>query len=265
MNIKISVVTVCYNAESEIEKTMQSVLKQNYQNIEYVIKDGYSKDNTNQIINKYKSLFEKKGISLQHIVSKDRGIYDAMNVAVKNCSGDWVIFMNAGDLFYNEAVIDDVFNRKDWSGVDVIYGHTLLRLSEKKGYITNHSADFLEAGMTLCHQSLFVRKELLRQYPFDCQYKIKADYDQMLRLKRNGCVFTRVNAIISDRDLEGVSNKMTKLCDKEDNMLMARYGLNWKKKNSALRYIKEMIKKLFPTFFMIWSMQKRGKNIIKFK
>lgn len=264
MGAKISVVTVCYNSGSEIEKTMKSVLEQDYQNLEYIIKDGFSTDDTNAIINSYKTLFDEKGISVHHIISRDKGIYDAMNIAVENCNGDWVIFMNSGDAFYDKFVIADIFNRRNWTETDVIYGHTLLRLSKNKGYIANHSADFLEEGMSLCHQSLFVRKKLLQQYPFDCQYKIKADYDQMLRLKRSGYVFTRVNAVISDRNLDGVSNKLTALCDKEDKILMAKYGLDWKKKNVFSGYIKQIVKRFFPMPTKLWSMQRREKNIIKY-
>ena len=79
---KISVVTVCFNADAEIEKTMRSVLEQDYCKMEYIIKDGGSADRTNELIRNYQPLFKKKGITLKHIISKDNGIYDAMNIAV---------------------------------------------------------------------------------------------------------------------------------------------------------------------------------------
>lgn len=261
----ISIVTVCLNIESEIEKTMRSVLGQDYHKIEYIIKDGGSTDKTNEIIRSFQPFFEHKGILLKHIISGDDGIYDAMNIAVENCSGDWVVFMNSGDLFYNDTVLSDVFEDKDWSHSDVIYGHTLIRITEKRGYIVNHSDLFLEEGMSLCHQSLFVRRELLLKFPFDCHYKIKADYEQMLRLKMNGCIFTGINTIIADRKKSGISNERVALCNKEDNMLKIQYHLPWKNKLIFLGYIKEIAKRVAPGLTNFWSVYRREKNIVKYK
>lgn len=265
MNDKVTVVTVCFNAESVIENTIQSILDQDYQEIEYIIKDGGSTDKTNEIIDRYKPFFQKKGFLVKHIISKDKGIFDAMNIAVENCSGDWVIFMNSGDLFYNDTVLSDVFINKNWDSSDVLYGHTLVRISENRGYIVNHSHFFLEEGMSLCHQSLFVRKELVLKFPFDYHYKIKADYEQMLRLKRNGNIFTGINIIISDRSKEGVSNNLVALRNREDNILRMKYHLNWEKKSITLGYIKQIVKKIIPGLTMFWSIQKREKNIVKYK
>lgn len=265
MNEKISVVTVCFNAELKIEETMKSVLKQDYNQFEYVIKDADSTDKTNEIINSYKPLFQKRGILLKHIVSKDMGIYDAMNTAISVCEGVWVIFMNAGDSFYNHMVLSDAFRSKVWDNSDVIYGHTLIRLTENRGYIANHDAEFLEEGMALCHQSLFTRKELLLKFPFDCRYKIKADYEQMLRIKRNGYIFTKVNLVVADRDKDGISNRLVALCNKEDNMLNVQYNLKWKKKSLLWGYIKQIVKQIVPGIMAYCSVQKREKKIIRYK
>ncbi len=265
MDAKVTVVTVCFNAESKIEKTIISILEQDYNKFEYVIKDAASTDRTNEIVGKYRALFRDKGVSLKHIITKDKGIYDAMNIAVNSCSGEWIIFMNAGDLFYNHTVLSNVFKDKVWTNSDVIYGHTLHRISKNRGYITNHDANFLDEGMTICHQSLFARKELLQKFPFDCKYKIKADYEQMLRIKRSGYHFTKINLIISDKDKEGISNRMTALCNKEDNILSIQHNLNWKRKSLLLGYIKQVLKKIAPELSMYWSVQKREKNIIKYK
>jgi len=265
MNDKISVVTVCFNAESEIEDTIRSILKQKYERIEYVIKDGGSTDKTNEIVEKYKALFYRKGIALKHLSAKDNGIYDAMNIAVKRCEGDWIIFMNAGDLFYNDTVLADLFEDKDRKGSDVLYGHTLIRISDRRGYIVNHSDCFLDEGMSLCHQSLFVRKELMLKFPFDVHYKIKADYEQMLRLKRSGMVFTAVNSIVSDRSRRGISNDLVALRNREDNMLRSRYQLQWKKKSVVLGYLKQFVKKIMPGPTTLWNVRDREKKIMKYK
>ena len=119
---KISVVTVCYNAVNDIEKTILSVINQTYPNIEYLIIDGGSKDGTMDIVNKYKD-------KIDVIVSEpDKGIYDAMNKGIDRATGDWINFMNAGDMFWEKDSILKVFAA---SGVDdsldVIYGFQIQK------------------------------------------------------------------------------------------------------------------------------------------
>ena len=163
MNGLVSVVTICYNAENEIERTLKSVYQQNFQYFEYIVKDGGSTDKTNEIVKKYIPIFEKRGIKLKHVIEKDHGIYDAMNHAVSKCNHNWVIYMNAGDSFYSDTVLSDVFCNSSHSldEADVIYGHTLFLLNKNKGLIVNHDSEQLEYGWSLCHQSVFVKRELL--------------------------------------------------------------------------------------------------------
>ena len=100
---KISVVTVCYNAVNDIEKTILSVINQTYPNIEYLIIDGGSTDGTMDIVNKYKD-------KIDVIVSEpDKGIYDAMNKGIDRATGDWINFMNAGDCFFEKETVNSVF------------------------------------------------------------------------------------------------------------------------------------------------------------
>lgn len=246
MNQMISIVTICFNSENEIERTMKSVLYQDYKYIEYVIKDGNSKDRTNRIVKKYQTLFQNKGIYFQHIISEDQGIYDAMNIAVKNCHGDWVIFMNSGDFFYNNTVVSDIFNNRTWHKADVIYGNTLFRLTRNRGIIANHDINLIENNWSMCHQSLFTRRELLQKFPFDSQYRIVADYDQALRLKRERCSFQKVNLIISVMDREGMSIKLISLRTKENNLLTDKYALKRKKRSIIIGYVKQVIRKILP-------------------
>lgn len=260
----VSVVTICFNSESEIENTLKSVLEQDYKFMEYVIKDGNSVDKTNEIIKKYQSKFQSKGIGFKHIISKDKGIYDAMNIAVENCNGDWVIFMNSGDKFYNNTVLSDVFEYKNWYA-DIVYGHTLFQLLDNRGMIVNHNADFLEEGWSLCHQSLFVKKELLGKFPFDCKYRIVADYDQIYKLKKEGCVFHKVNTIISNVNREGLSNRFISLRNKEDNQLKEKYNLKFKKRSIFMGTIKQFIRGIVPVLEMLFFIKSHIKKTIQFE
>lgn len=108
MKPTISVITICYNAEKEIESTMISVLEQSFKDIEYIIVDGASKDGT---MNKVRQILTRYPNSNVQITSEpDKGIYDAMNKGIKKASGEWVILMNSGDTFLDNKVLENVFS-----------------------------------------------------------------------------------------------------------------------------------------------------------
>ena len=115
----ISIITISYNAVKDIENTILSVLNQTYPNIEYIIIDGGSTDGTLDIIKKYQD-------KITYWVSEpDKGIYDAMNKGTLKATGEWLNFMNAGDTFYNEQVLENVFRDNNWENTDVIYGDVI--------------------------------------------------------------------------------------------------------------------------------------------
>ena len=114
---KITVVTVCYNAVKEIEKTIQSVISQTYDNVEYIIVDGGSTDGTLDIIRKYSSRITR------WVSEPDKGIFDAMNKSAHMATGEYINFMNAGDLFFDEKVLSDIFAGRSYDE-DVLYGST---------------------------------------------------------------------------------------------------------------------------------------------
>lgn len=132
--MKISVVTVCYNAADTIEKTMLSVLNQTYHDIEYIIIDGGSTDGTVEIIRKYAD-------RIAYWVSEpDKGIYDAMNKGIKVATGEWINFMNAGDSFVNSNVLDRLMNfHKD--GL-ILYGNIIriFNLIEEEQQVLEHQS-----------------------------------------------------------------------------------------------------------------------------
>ena len=119
---RVSIITVCYNAVSAIQRTILSVLSQTYENIEYIIIDGKSTDGTLAIIKKYESRIAF------WLSEPDNGIYDAMNKAINNATGEWVLFMNADDEFVDNKVVERfVFVVKTHKNYAVYYGDTILR------------------------------------------------------------------------------------------------------------------------------------------
>lgn len=170
--MKISIITVCYNAEASLEQTILSVLNQSYCEREYIVIDGGSKDGTVDIIKKYAE-------HLSYWVSEpDKGIYDAMNKGVKHATGEWVCFMNAGDTFADDEVLDDVFGRKCLSAqLKVIGGNTNLIYPDRVELLKSAGADYTPYGMPYCHQSCFVRiNDMENPWKFDLTYRLAADY-----------------------------------------------------------------------------------------
>lgn len=199
---KITVVTVCYNASKCIEKTLQSVVGQTYPHMEYIVIDGGSTDGTVDIIRKYSD-------RITYWVSEpDGGIYEAMNKAVKHASGDYVNFMNAGDVFFDNCVLEEVFAGKYYDE-DVIYGANLNRFSGGYKAFHPHRVELITIAMPFCHQSSFTRLSVLRQRPFDTSFCRVADYVFFRRLYEDGGSFRRVNKFISIYDEYGVSSVMT--------------------------------------------------------
>lgn len=167
----VTIITVVFNGSQHIEQTIQSVLCQTYDNIEYIIIDGGSTDGTLDIIRKYDH-------KISYWISEpDKGIYDAMNKGITLVNGEWVIFMNAGDTFYRPDTVASIF-KDDQNSVDLICGHNEIIYNDdfsvvRKALDVNH----LWKGMIFCHQSLFTRTSLMKQHPFDPTYQLSADYE----------------------------------------------------------------------------------------
>ncbi len=119
MSIRVSVITVVYNAGSVFEWTLKSIQDQSYKHIEYIVVDGGSNDNALQLIDQYKNVISK------WVSEQDKGLYDAMNKGLKMASGDYVMFLNAGDIFYNNEVLNNIF-KDDKPLSDVYYGETMI-------------------------------------------------------------------------------------------------------------------------------------------
>ena len=201
---KISVITVVFNAAATILQTAEAVFKQTYPNLEYIIIDGGSTDGTLEIIKK----IEPK---LAYWVSeKDNGIYDAMNKGITASNGDWIIFIGADDVFYNNEVLSKIFIEtidKPHS-IDFIYGDVLLK-SKKKIFGGSRTYDEL-ISRNINHQSRFYRKNIFSKTgSFNLKYKILADYELNLRIFRDQLLIKKyVPEVVTLYNNRGISYRV---------------------------------------------------------
>lgn len=178
---KITVVTVTYNCVGDVEDTILSVIGQNYPNLEYIVVDGNSKDGTLSIINRYKHL-------ISVVVSEpDKGVYDAMNKALKLASGEWCGFMNAGDTYASKDVLTRLFDGvKPESSIRVLYGNTSMFYPNGSRKMHNTvPVDRLKWAIMryqpYTHQAVFYNITCKDDCLYDIRYKYAADYDVACR------------------------------------------------------------------------------------
>lgn len=197
-----SIITVCFNSEKTIERTIKSVLEQSCQDYEYILVDGASSDRTLEIIHQYEPLFHGK---MKLISEPDKGIYDAMNKGIHVASGELVGIVNSDD-YYEKDALEKIAGAYEGYDYSIIYGmlRTISDGKEVMVYIKNH--EFLEKDM-ITHPSCFVTKKIYEHFGgYSLKYPYSADYEFMLRMKREKEIrFTEVYSIISNFSLDGVS------------------------------------------------------------
>ncbi len=207
---QFTIVTVVYNDAISLKKTIKSVLSQKFRNFQYIIIDGNSNDNTKTILKTYRN-------KIDIIKSEpDKGIYYAMNKALKLSQGKGIIFLNAGDIFMGQILSNKLVIP---SLIDVYYKTNNIKKLKKKNYT------FYKSGMPYCHQGIiFENKNIM----YDTNYKISSDYDFYLRHKyKNKLKFSKVEGYIQ-YDNEGISKKQHKIRDKEAELIIKKnFGNFW--------------------------------------
>lgn len=202
MNEIVNIITVTYNANAIVGKTLDSIIGQDYENKRLIIVDGGSADGTLEVLNKYRNSF------YAYISEKDSGIYNAMNKGVRMADDGWILFMNAGDSFATNHSLSDMFLAKDIEEYDVIYGnafygYTWGRIFKKSKEITC-IADF-DNGLPFCHQSSAVRRQWLLKYPFDESFRIVADFNFFRTIYEKGASFRYVDSVVAEYEVGGYS------------------------------------------------------------
>lgn len=206
--LKVSIITVCFNSDETIKDTIESVLSQDYTEIEYIIVDGVSTDNTLNIISEYSNKISKV------ISENDKGIYDAMNKGIQQSTGDIVGILNSDDFFENSFVISDVIKHfKSEPDVSMVFGDVVFVDPKNTQNITRFysSENFrcwkLRFGWMPPHPATFIKKSAYNQVgDYILDYKISADYELFVRmLIVHKLAYSRINQVIVRMRTGGIS------------------------------------------------------------
>lgn len=201
MNPKISIVTISYNCEREIEETILSVINQKYENKEYLIIDGASNDGTMNVVNKYRDKIEVV------ISEPDKGRSDAFNKGIAHATGDYIVMINAGDLLADNAL--NKFAANFVPGYDVIKGNT-IRWNEKTSFrsveypVIDYPA--IPFNFLIGHQSTYIAKSAYEKFGgYGVDYRVAMDFELMLRFTKGGAKFYMMDEDLSVFRMGGIS------------------------------------------------------------
>lgn len=215
MKLKFTIVTITYNAAAVLQRTLDSVLQQDYQHVEHLIIDGASADETLAIARRYKDHSAHEASSHEVLITSesDRGIYDAMNKGLQRATGDFIVFLNAGDSLPSATTLTLLAERIT-DRTAVIYGDTAI-VDNNGNYLyprrhrPPHQLTWrsFKKGMLVCHQAFYARTDLARRLPYDLHFRFSADVDWCIRVMKEaehqGLELTNAEAVIANYTEEG--------------------------------------------------------------
>lgn len=225
MNPLFSIVTITYNAETTLPATFASVAEQDFKFFEYIVIDGASNDRTVE-------LARNADIPGMKIVSEpDKGLYDAMNKGLGMATGDYVVFLNAGDAFHSPRTLSkvaEVILDNDYPGI--VYGQTDLVDATRKRIAPRHlsapailTLDSFKTGMVVCHQAFFVLRKIAGN--FDLKYRFSADYEWCIRCLQRSHRNMYVDSVVIDYLSEGLTtNNRVKSLNERFDIMCKYYG-----------------------------------------
>lgn len=240
--IKFTIATVCFNAARNLRRTLQSIEAQDYASIEYLIIDGRSKDETLAQIHHYQE--RNSHLPSPHevvfISEPDRGIYDAMNKALRMASGEYILFLNAGDKLHAPSTLSEIATLIKNGGYApdalpaVVYGDTDI-VDDDGNFLRHRRLSPPERltwrsfrhGMLVCHQAFFARTDLAKEQPYNLDYRFSADFDWCIRILRTaaGLRLPNLNArlVVADYLSEGTTTANHKASLRERYRIMAHH------------------------------------------
>lgn len=213
MNTKFSIVVVCFHAGEKLNLTMRSILSQTYRDFEVIVKDGASNDGSiDRLKEEYKEYLDAPTFPLVRIFEgKDKGIYDAMNYATDYCEGEYTLFLNCGDYFYDENVLKRVaafLAKNEVKEPCVLYGDVFCRNTNSLVPAPKTITGFTCYRNIPCHQACFYKTELVKEKKYNLEYRIRADYDHFLWcFYRADAKFYHVGATVASYEGGGYSEE----------------------------------------------------------
>ena len=216
-----SIITITFNAESTLEPTLRSVVAQQENDYEYLIVDGASKDGTVALARQYDCV--------TRIISEpDRGLYDAMNKGIKAATGEYLVFLNAGDSLYAPNTLKKLHDFIGENRPDILYGETAIVDSDRRFIAMRRlktpeklSWKSFRMGMLVCHQAFIVRRELAPLY--DLSYRFSADFDWCIRCMKKARTIANTHLTLINYLNEGVTTRNHKASLKERYRIMVKY------------------------------------------
>lgn len=249
----ISIVTVCYNAQEDIVETIESILAQtDLANCEYIIKDALSTDRTVKIAESYSAVFTDRKINFQLFQARDNGIYAAMNQSISLCSGEWVLFLNAGDKLYDNTVIERIkkYLQQIPSVIGMVYGNAAVVLENGEIIQVQCNHELLAYRSSICHQACFTQRKYLEKFGFDESFKILSDRDLFLRMTEQNIPFYKLDILVCTYRRGGASNNSFRKNFLEEKKLEEKHhfqvarGKYWKR--YMMSCLKDIMVKTFP-------------------
>ena len=210
-----SIIVVSLNTKVDFLKTLKSINKQTYKNYEILVVDGNSSDGTKKEIIKRKKTISK------FVIEKDRGIYHAMNKGIKMSSGKWTIFMNSGDLFYKNNVLNN-FLSENVKNCDIVYGDTLVSAKNLRYVVNSKSFEHKTLLMPFCHQSVFVKSNILKKRNFSLIYRFSSDFDFFYYCYLSRKKFQKIDYIISKVKSGGFADKNRQMVFNENLIIIKK-------------------------------------------
>lgn len=243
----LSVITVCFQAKASVQATFASLLAQTWTDFEYLVVDGGSTDGTKELLEASAPAFSQAGVRFRWRSEPDRGIYDAMNKGVRMAAGEWLLFLNAGDLLADAQVLARVFAAPANAGI--LYGDTICIYQGQKKLYPALPLSRLSREMAFCHQSAFVKRALLRGQPYDITYKVCADHHFFLSMYLRGEIFAYLPFPVSVYEISGYSDQNKFRSHREQHRMQKELGIfrltpSWLFREIRF-YLKQGLKSLF--------------------
>ena len=246
-NPVLSIITVCFQSRDAVQATMDNVLLQTWRQFEYLVIDGGSADGTMELLEQASTRFAKEQIPYRTLSEPDQGIYDAMNKGARIARGTWLLFLNAGDLLSDPKILEKLFQNPP--DAQIFYGDALCIYQGNQKLYKALPLAHLTYEMAFCHQSAFISRELLLQYPYDITYKVCADHHFFLSMYLKDKTFTYCPYPVSIYEISGYSDTHKLLSHKEKHRMQKELGifhisLSWLLRESSF-YLKQSVKTLF--------------------